>query len=154
MLTLSRAVMSLPRFAMLGCLYARVNRGARRVHRFAVNAASDATPNSPDFVDHANTVAHDRYFAGRIMIPAHRNFAQPQAGEMSEVNQFDVETEARDLRGLDQRPAHVHAKGFEPALRVPVRQSGSRAHDEIENAPALFAAPRLMCANQAAIERA
>src|SRR5258708_33278640 len=139
---------------MLGCLYARVNRRARRVHRFAVNAASDSAPNTPDFVNHANTVAHDRYFAGRIMIPAHRNFAQPQAGEMSEINQFDVETEALDLRGLDQRPAHIHAKGFAPALRVPVRQDGNRAHDAIENAPAPFAPPWLMRANQPAIQRA
>ena len=88
------------------------------------------------------------------MIPAHGNLAQSQAGEMSEIDPFHVKTEALDLRSFDQRPAHIHAKGFEPALRVPVRQAGCRANYQIENATALFAAPGLMCANQAAIKRA
>src|SRR5712692_569442 len=127
--------------------------GARRVHRLAVNAASHATPNSPDFVNHTKAVAHDRDFARRVMIPSHGNLTQPQAGEVSEIDPFHVKTKAFDLRGLDQRPAHVHAKGFEAALRVPVRQAGRRANDEIENAPALFASPRLMCAKQAASGR-
>ena len=130
------------------------SRRARRLHRFSVNATSYSPPNSPDFVNHAKTIAHDCDFAGRVMIPAHGNLAQPQAGEMSKINPFHVKTEALDLPSLDQRPAHVHAKGFEPALRVPVRQTGCRANDQIENATALFPAPGLMCANQAAIKRA
>ena len=61
------------------------SRRARRVHRFAVSTTSDATPNSPDFVNHAKTVAHDRDFTGRVMIPAHGSLAQPQTGEMGEM---------------------------------------------------------------------
>src|SRR5712692_9875750 len=126
----------------------------RPVHSFVVNAASDSTPNAPYFINHAKAVAQNGHLARCVMIPAHGNLAQPQAGKMRETDQFDVKAEAIDLRRFDQRPAYVHAKGFEAALRVPERQAGRRTNDEIENSSALFTTPRLVCANQAAIERA
>src|SRR5260370_29518696 len=83
----------------------------------AVNFAADASP----FVKHAKAVAHNRNLAGGIVIPADRDFAQPQMRQIGQVNQFHIESKAINLRRFDQRPADVHAKSFEPALRVPER---------------------------------
>ena len=81
------------------------------------------------------------------MIPAHRNFAQSQSGSLRQIEQFDVESETFDARGLENRSARIEPERLESALRVPKRQPGCEPHDEIKNAAALFAPPRLVIAD-------
>ena len=88
------------------------------------------------------------------MVPADRNLTQAQLGQMRQINQFNVETEAIDLRRLYQRPADTHPKSLEAALRVPKRKCGSEPDYQIKYAAALFAPPGLMKSNQSAIQRA
>src|SRR5689334_15021092 len=49
--------------------------------------------------------------------------------------------------------AHAQSKRFEAALRIPERHPRRQANYQIENATTLFAAPRLMHADQAAVQR-
>src|SRR5436189_6486581 len=87
------------------------------------------------------------------MVPADRNLTQAQLGQMRQINQFNVETEAIDLRRLYQRPADTHPKSLKPALGVPKRQRGGESHYHIEHPAALFTAPGLMNSNQPPIQR-
>src|SRR5438132_760874 len=108
-------------------------RRARGADCFAVCAAIDFAANASYFVNHAKAVTHDCDFARGIVVPAHGNLAQAQLSEVCQVNQFDIKTKPIDLRGFNYRAAHTHAERLETALRVPERQSGSHAYDEIEN---------------------
>ena len=58
------------------------------------------------------------------MIPAHRNFAQAQAGALREIKQLNIESKAIDPSGFENRAANIETKRFKSALRVPKRQTG------------------------------
>mgnify|MGYP003693739373 CR=1 FL=1 len=86
------------------------------------------------------------------MIPAHRNFADMQSGAMREIKQLNVKGETIDASGFENWAADVHPKCFETTLRVPKRKTGGEAHEQIENTAGLFSPPRLMMADQAAVD--
>src|SRR6476646_192364 len=88
------------------------------------------------------------------MIPTHWNFSNPQTGPMRAIKQFHVEREAFDLRRFKNRPARFKAKRFKSALRIPKRQPGCEPHEQIKNTAALLSSPRLLHADQAAIQSA
>src|SRR5213075_166020 len=140
MLTLRRAVMA----PILRTLLQFVHGANGRV----VNTASSLLPNQAHLIQHFETVADHADFASLVMVPAHGDFFQSQARAKSQIKQLHVKPEAIDSRGFHQRPANTHAKGFETTLRVPERQTGRQADDEIENASTLFAPPWLMHPNQ------
>ena len=77
----------------------------------------------------------------------------PQTRAMRLVQQLDVESEAIDGSGFDERPAHAHTECFEAALRVPEGKPGCQTEDQIERASAPLAVPWLVCADEAAVER-
>src|SRR5437660_10095451 len=106
------------------------------------------------FAQNAQAIAHELDVTSFVMIPAHRNFAQAQAGALREIKQLNVESKAIDPRGFENRAANIETKRFKSALRVPKRQTGRDAHKQVENAAALLTAPRLVMTDQAAIERA
>src|SRR5438876_118206 len=134
------------------------HRGSGSADRFAVFAGCRGGANAAHFIDHSQTVA--AVIPGRVqgasgaVVPSHRNLTQAQLGQLRQINQFNIETEAIDLRGFDQWPANIHAKSFESTMSVPERQARRHAHNQIKYAAALFAPPRLMHANQTPIERA
>src|SRR5712692_1222100 len=117
---------------------------ARRADRFAVHSAIDFATDAPHFIEHAKTVARKGNRAVWVVIPADRNLAQAQPSKLGQVNQFNVKAKPINLRAFDQWPADIHTKSFEPALRVPERQTCRQTDDQIENASALFAAPGLV----------
>src|SRR5512132_2962238 len=80
------------------------------------------------FAQHAQTVAQKANFAALSVVPRHWNFANPQIGPMREIKQLDVEREAFDPRRFKNRSAHLEAKRFKSALRVPKRQPGGEPH--------------------------
>jgi hypothetical protein len=64
-----------------------------------------------------------------------------------EVEQLYVEGETFDARGFKDGTAMIETKCFKAALRVPKWEAGYSAHEQIKNAPALFAPPWLMSAD-------
>src|SRR5207237_611127 len=56
--------------------------------------------------------------AARHVVPADGVFEHAEAGAVGDEEQLHVEAEAVNQRALDDRAAHVHAEGFEAALRV------------------------------------
>src|SRR6266849_403032 len=97
-------------------LYLNHRGRSRGADGLTVDSAFNLAADTTHFIKHAKAVAHDRDLAGGIVIPADRDFAQPQMRQIGEVNQFHIESKAINLRRFDQRPADVHAKSFEPAL--------------------------------------
>ena len=87
------------------------------------------------------------------MVPADWDLLQSQTRAVRLVQQLDVEPEAIDGSGIDERPAHAHAECFEAALRVPVRKGGSQSEDQVERASTPLAVRRLMRTDEAAVER-
>ena len=88
------------------------------------------------------------------MIPAHRNFADPQSGATREKKQLDIESESIDARGFQNWATYIHTERLETTLRVPKRKIGSEANKQIKNAASLFAPPWLMLTDQSPIQGA
>jgi len=78
-----------------------------------------------------------------MMIPAHWNFPEPQSRSLCKQEQLYIKAKADDFRGFDNLPTRFHAKRLETALSVPKRQTSGEAHQQIKNAPTLFAPPWL-----------
>ena len=72
---------------------------------------------------------------------------------MGEKKKFDIKCESDGVRLFQNWPANIQPESFESALGVPERHSGGEAHNRIEDAAGLFAAPRLMNTDQFAIQR-
>src|SRR5467141_4178377 len=106
------------------------------------------------FTQHSQAIAKKTNFTTFSVIPAHRNFTDSQSGMLREIKQFDIEGEPVEAGGLQNWAAHIETKSLEPALRIPKRQASRDAHEQIERAASLFASPRLMDANQSAIQGA
>src|SRR5437773_1691380 len=87
------------------------------------------------------------------MNPAHRNYADAQPCTLLKIKQLDVEGEAIDASGFENGTADVDTKCFETTLRIPKRQVGGEAHQQIKNTTRLFTPPRLMLADQATVQR-
>src|SRR5436189_4456830 len=104
------------------------------------------------FAQHPQAIAKKTYFATRSVVPAHRNFTDSQSGMLRQIKQFDIKGEPVEAGGLQNRAAHIETKSLEPALCVPKRQPSRDADEQVERAPSLFASPRLMDANQSAIQ--
>ena len=130
------------------------HHGASCADGFAVNSTIDLLPDLLDLAKHAEAVAPNRDFASRIMVPPHGYFPQSQSGQLRNIEQFDVETESIDGGGLDYGTARAQAKRLEAALRIPEGQSRHQSHGQIKDPPTLFAPPRLMHPDQAAVQRA
>jgi hypothetical protein len=88
------------------------------------------------------------------MVPAHRDFAEPQPGAVREKKQFDIEGESIDASGFQNWAARVHTERLETTLRVPKRKIGGKTNKQIKNAASLLAPPGLMLANQPSIQTA
>src|ERR1043166_4642850 len=106
------------------------------------------------FAQHADAVSEEIDLAPFGVVPAHGNFANAQPGALREEEQLDVEGEPIHACRLEDRSANVEAKRFESTLRVPEGQTSRNAHEQIENAPGVLPPPRLMDADELAIERA
>jgi hypothetical protein len=106
------------------------------------------------FTQHSQAIAEKTDFATLSVVPAHRNFTDSQSGMLREIKQFDIEGEPVEAGGLQNRAAHFETKSLEPALCVPKRQSSRDADEQVERAPSLLTPPRLMDANQSAIQGA
>ena len=119
-----------------------------------VNSAARLLPYQSHLVQHLETVADDVDLAALVVVPAHGDLFQIQTGAKREVQQFHIETKAVHRCCFNEGPAHAHTKRLEATLRVPERQTCREAYDEVENTSALFAPPRLVNTDQAAIERA
>ena len=78
-----------------------------------------------------------------MMIPADWNFPEPQSRSLRKQEQLHVKAKADDFRGFDNLPTRFHAKRLEAALCIPKRQTSGDAHQQIKNAPTLFASPWL-----------
>src|SRR5262249_46114100 len=72
---------------------------------------------------------------------------------LSEIKQFDIESEAINASGFKNRATNFEAKRLEPALSIPERQTGRQTHQQVEGAAGLLASPRLVNANQSSIQR-
>src|SRR5207248_8183406 len=106
------------------------------------------------FAQHSQAIAKKADFATLSVVPAHRNFTDSQSGMLRQIKQFDIKGEPVEAGGLQNRTAHIETKSLEPALRVPKRQPSRDADEQVERAPSLLASPRLMDANQSAIQGA
>jgi hypothetical protein len=106
------------------------------------------------FTQHSQAILEKLNFATFSVIPAHRNFTDSQSGMLREIKQFDIEGEPVEVGGLQNWAAHIETKSLEPALRIPKRQPIRDAHEQVEHAASLLASPRLMNANQSAIQGA
>src|SRR6059058_1370375 len=106
------------------------------------------------FPQHSQAIAKKADFATLSVVPAHRNFTDSQSGMLRQIKQFDIKGEPVEAGGLQNRTAHIETKSLEPALRVPKRQPSRDADEQVERAPSLLASPRLMDANQSAIQGA
>src|SRR5438105_15329471 len=106
------------------------------------------------FTQHSQAVAKKTNFASFSVIPAHRNLTDSQSGMLREIKQFDIERKSVKAGGLQNWAAHIETKSLEPALRIPKRQASRDAYEQVERAASLFASPRLMDANQSAVQGA
>ncbi len=106
------------------------------------------------FAQHAQAIVNEIDLASLCMVPAHGNFADAQSGALREIKQLDIEGEAVDVSGFENRATNIEAERFETTLRVPKRQAGGKPHKKVENAATLFAPPGLVPTDQAAIDRA
>ena len=88
------------------------------------------------------------------MVPVHGHFPHSELCPPRQIKQLDVETKPRGLGFFKNRPANIETEGFEPALGIPKRKAGGNAHDEVENATALFSPPGLVMADQAPVQGA
>jgi hypothetical protein len=62
------------------------------------------------------------------MVPADRNFPNPQAGTMCEHKQFHIKGETINPRRFQNWPANVESKRLEPTLGVPKWKAGCAAN--------------------------
>src|SRR2546423_1468933 len=92
--------------------------------------------------------------AARHVDPADGVFEHPKPCAVGDEEQFNVEAEAVYERALNYRAAHVHAEGFEAALRVLEGHARQDAHHAVEDATALLARPGLVRADEPPVERA
>jgi hypothetical protein len=99
------------------------------------------------FAQHSQAVAKKTNFASFGVIPADWNFPNAQSGALGDKKQLDVERETIDPRCLQNRSADVEPKRLESALRIPKREAGCDAHEQIENTASLFSPPRLVNAD-------
>src|SRR3954447_4355869 len=72
----------------------------------------------------------------------------------SDKQKFYIKPKAVDRHDVEQRPKPFHVKGLKTALSVGKFQSGHFTDNEIHDLTALFPSPRLMSADQRAIESA
>src|SRR5262245_21923047 len=119
-----------------------------------VDAAARLLTDKSDFADHPEAITHQTYLASFVVVPTNGYFAESQSGLKREIEQFDIEPETIDSCSFDQWPARRHVECLEAALRIPERQPRRKANDEIKNPSALFTPPRLMDADQLAVQRA
>ena len=96
-----------------------------------------------DFAQHPQAVTKETNFASFSVIPADRNFPNAQSGALGEKKQLNIERKTIHLRRLQNRPANIELKRFEPALGVPKWQAGCDAHKKIENTDRLARAARV-----------
>ena len=106
-----------------------------------------------DLTEHPNAVVQEADFASFAMVPVHRNLSHSEFRAPRQVKQFDVEAKSVGLRLIENRPANIEAERLKAALRIPKRETGRNAYDQIENAPALFTPPRLTIADQPPVQR-
>src|SRR5947208_9968833 len=106
------------------------------------------------FPQHSQAIAKKTDFATLSVVPAHRNFTDSQSGMLRQIKQFDIEGEAVQASGLQNWAAHIETKSLEPTLCIPERQPSRDADEQVERAASLLASPRLMDANQSAIQSA
>jgi hypothetical protein len=101
-----------------------------------------------------HSVAKKTNFASFSVVPADRNFPNAQPGAMREKKQLNIECKTIHMRRLQNWPANIELKRFEPTLGIPKWQAGCNAHKKIKNTTALFSPPGLMDSNQTAIQSA
>src|SRR4051812_8376383 len=106
------------------------------------------------FPQHSQAITKKTDLATLGVVPTHRNFTDAQSGMLREVKQLDIESETIEAGGLQNRAAYVEAKSLEPALRIPKWQPSRDADEQVERATSLLTSPRLMDANQPAIQGA
>src|SRR2546425_2179307 len=106
------------------------------------------------FAQHPQAITKETNFASFSVVPADRNFPNSQSCALCEIKQLDIECKTMHVRRLQNWPANIELKRLEPALGVPKWQTGCNAHKKVENTTPLLAPPRLMNANQTAVERA
>src|SRR5258706_785037 len=99
--------------------------GARCADRFTVFSGVSRATNPAHLINHAQAItrviSRSIQRSARTVIPAHRDFSQPEPRQVCEINQFHIKTEAVDLGGFNQWAADIHPKSLESALRVPKR---------------------------------
>ena len=132
---------------------------APRSHSGELNAAivrpdGAAAAHRDNIVQHPRPVAEHVDLAAIAVIPPHRYLAHAQAGAARFVEQLDVEAEAVDRAGLDERPADIEPECLEAALSVVERKSGGLPEHEIERPAGQLTSARLMNAYQATVEGA
>src|SRR2546423_14562887 len=111
-------------------------------------------PQRDGLAEHPNAVAKEADFTSFVVVPAHRDFFQAQVRLSRKIKQLDVETETVRLRVFQDRAKHSEPERLESALRIPKWKAGREPDDQIENAPALFALPRLALTDQAPVQGA
>src|SRR5438477_3201943 len=97
-------------------------RRARRADCLAVSAQIDLAANPPDFINHpqavARVIARSVQWPPSTVVPTHGNFAETQPCQMRQVDQFNVEAKAINLRRFKQRPAHIQAERDRKSTRL------------------------------------
>jgi predicted component of type VI protein secretion system len=122
-------------------------------NRAIVNPAARLLPDQSHFVHHLETVAEQTNLAALVVVPTHRHFFQFKPARNARYSS-STSNPNRSTVAASTADGTRSCERFEAALRVPERQPGRQTNDEIENSAALFAAPRLMDADQFAVEGA
>src|SRR5829696_6019431 len=109
-------------------------------------------PDLAYLVEHPYAVAENVDFRPFVVVPANRNFLQLKSVEVRNIEEFHIEPEPVDPHSIQKRPELVHVKCLKSALRVPERQACERPDYQVEHLPALLPPPRLMGADEGAVE--
>src|SRR5215207_1129012 len=117
-----------------------------------IYASSGVSTNLRQLGEHPAGVADDTDLRALCVVSTDRDLLQPQSVEMRDEKKLDVESEAVDRHHVEQRSEFPHVKCLEPALRIGERQSRQFSDDEVHDLSALLTAPRLVRADQTAVE--
>src|SRR5204862_2693919 len=119
-------------------------RSARRTlaPKLAVTAGPGVGADAEE-VGEGQEAADEADAGGGVVAPPHRHLRDAVALLPGQEERLDVEGEAVDARGGEDRARRLRREELEAALRVHDAGHGQRAHEEVEEPARVLAVPRL-----------